>query len=58
MITGMSIAKIRILTGVAGVGVSLALAGAAGVLAMPRRRRRIASPVLGHWARTAAVPGM
>jgi hypothetical protein len=58
MITGMSIAKIRMLAGVAIAGASLVLAGATSVLTMRPAAAAVAPPVLGHWAKTAAVPGM
>jgi hypothetical protein len=52
-LTGMSIAKIRVF--VAAAGASLVLAGAAAAATVAPAA---ASPVLGHWAQTAPVPGL
>jgi hypothetical protein len=54
----MSIAKIRMLAGVAIAGASLTLTGLAGAVAVSPAAAAAAAPVLGHWAKAAAVPGM
>jgi hypothetical protein len=53
-ITGMSIAKIRTFLGVTVAGASLALTGATGAVAVGPAAAAV-SPVLGHWAKAAAV---
>jgi Bacterial Ig-like domain (group 3) len=54
----MSTAKIRMFAGVAAAGASLALTGAVCVVAMSPAAAAAALPVLGHWAKAGAVPGM
>src|SRR5262252_2191731 len=52
-LTGMSIGKIRMFVGAAVAGASLALSGMSMYPAAAA-----GSPVLGHWAPAAPVPGM
>ena len=54
----MSIVKTRIFVAAAVAGASLALAGATGVVAVAPAAAAAASPVLGHWAPAAPVPGL
>ena len=54
----MSIAKIRMLVGAAVAGASLTLTGLAGAVAVAPAAAAAGAPVLGHWAKAAAVPGM
>ena len=43
---------------VAVAGASVALAGATGAVAASPAAAAVTSPVLGHWAKAAAVPGL
>jgi hypothetical protein len=53
----MSIAKIGMLTGVAVASAALTLTGLAGAMAASPAAAA-AAPVLGHWAKATAIPGM
>jgi hypothetical protein len=54
----MSIAKIRMFAGVTIAGASLALAGATSAVAVSPAAAAVTPPVLGHWAKAAAMPGL
>ena len=54
----MSITKIRMLLAAAVAGASLVLAGATSAVAAYPAAAAVTSPVLGHWAPAAPVPGM
>src|SRR5215469_15184091 len=57
-IAGMSIARIRMFVGVTVAGASLTLIGATSAVAAYPAAAAVTPPVLGHWARAAAVPGL
>src|SRR5215472_13861384 len=54
----MGIARIRMLVGVTVAGATLALTAATSAVAAYPAAAAATPPVLGHWARAAAVPGL
>jgi hypothetical protein len=54
----MRTAKIRMFAGVTAAGASFALAGAMSAMTVYPAAAAVAPPVLGHWAKATAVPGL